>query len=400
MVKAKNHKKNQEDKIEKVEEEAREVYDEAADKFSDFLKGFGKAAKKVPLLVALVLILIGALIGFLAGQEYIQVNSTGSSVNGIPSIEYWYTSNATKLTDTQKQIIEKYTGSSVNAYQSPLRTPLFVYKDKESRVSIEKDVDGVLIAYYLDTKRQNLLTYFVNKCTNENDARACDLIVNSCVQNIDQNACKYNKTASDKLEEIKLKQKQEMYASIPKTDKPVVELFVMSHCPFGKQGMSVLAPVAPLFGDKIDASIKFVNYAMHGPSEREDNTKIYCIEKEQKDKIWTYVSECASKGNYTEDCMKSVGVDVDKVNACINETNKKFNIVAANYPKYPINDAECKKYGVRGSPTLVINGKVISDWRTPEKLKTFICAAFKNPPAECNKKLANTATAPSGGCGH
>ena len=37
----------------------------------------------------------------------------------------------------------------------------------------------------------------------------------------------------------------------PKKEKPEVELFVMSHCPFGTQIEKGMLPVARLLGDKI-----------------------------------------------------------------------------------------------------------------------------------------------------
>ncbi|PKM91920.1 MAG: hypothetical protein CVU81_03280, partial [Euryarchaeota archaeon HGW-Euryarchaeota-1] len=233
---------------------------------------------------------------------------------------------------------------------------------------------------------------------------ACGVILASCAGG-DSNACKYNKTASDVITKLKAEADKKLYASVTKADKPKVEVFVMSHCPYGKVGMAVLAPVATIFGNKIDAEIKFVNYLMHGAIERDDNTKIYCIQKEQKDKLWTY-TDCVSKGTSAEECMKTAGVDATSVATCMNATDTQFNITGTwnaggTYPKYNLNAAECEKYGVQGSPTLVINGQVINgDWRSPEKLKTFICAAFNNPPEEeCGKTLEDTAAAPSGGCG-
>jgi hypothetical protein len=74
-----------------------------------------------------------------------------------------------------------------------------------------------------------------------------------------------------------------------------------------------------------------------------------------------------------------------------------------------------EKYGVGGSPTLVINdtvvvvdsqdcpGKdikctVISDFnRSPEKVKEAICNAFLNSPPECQQNLSSTSTSPGFG---
>jgi hypothetical protein len=39
---------------------------------------------------------------------------------------------------------------------------------------------------------------------------------------------------------------------VPKTDKPVVELFVMAFCPYGVQAEKAMAPVVDLLGKKAD----------------------------------------------------------------------------------------------------------------------------------------------------
>ena len=56
------------------------------------------------------------------------------------------------------------------------------------------------------------------------------------------------------------------------------------------------------------------------------------------------------------------------------------------------------KYGVTGSPTLIINGVDYSGARTSEAYKQAICSAFKTAPAECNQSLSTTGTAASGNC--
>lgn len=62
-----------------------------------------------------------------------------------------------------------------------------------------------------------------------------------------------------------------------KSDKPTVELFVMSYCPYGTQMEKALIPAKELLGDKANISIKFVAYTMHGAKETQENTRQYCI---------------------------------------------------------------------------------------------------------------------------
>ena len=52
--------------------------------------------------------------------------------------------------------------------------------------------------------------------------------------------------------------------NIPKSDKPNIELFVMSYCPFGTQIEKGIIPVLETLGSAIDFRLKFVNYTLHG----------------------------------------------------------------------------------------------------------------------------------------
>lgn len=209
--------------------------------------------------------------------------------------------------------------------------------------------------------------------------------------------------------------------SCNKKDIPNVDVYVMSYCPFGTQAEKWLIPVVNLLWKKINFKVKFVDYAMHGKKEIDENTNQYCIEKEQNDKYIKYLTCFLEKWD-NKNCFKTTNIDTDKLNKCVKETDKKYNItwlfndkstwLNGQYPQYNIHKDENKKYGVQGSPTLVINWiKVQPSSRSPQSYLDTICKAFKNKPAECNKKLSNNAydpmwgwtqngkAAPAGSCG-
>ncbi len=71
-----------------------------------------------------------------------------------------------------------------------------------------------------------------------------------------------------------------------KVEMPVVELFVMSHCPYGTQAVKGIIPAVEALGDKIDFTLRFVNYAMHAEKEVVEQTKQYCIQKDQNDTLF------------------------------------------------------------------------------------------------------------------
>jgi len=211
-----------------------------------------------------------------------------------------------------------------------------------------------------------------------------------------------------------------------KTDKPDVKVFVMSYCPYGLQAQKIYLPVYNLLKDKATMGIYFVNYAMHGKKEIDENLRQYCIQKEQPSKYAAYLG-CFTTGTVGSDgtadfagCLDQALVDKTKLNACVAATDTEFNVTAdyndsstwlsGRYPKFTVNDPENNKYGVQGSPAIIINGKEVSlNSRSPQSFLKAVCDTFTSPPAECDTALSDeqsatgfgkgTATGSSGGCG-
>ena len=194
---------------------------------------------------------------------------------------------------------------------------------------------------------------------------------------------------------------------ITKSDKPKVELFVMSHCPYGTQIEKGIVPVAKALGNKIDFEIKFVNYIMHGETELQDNINQYCIGSGQADKYNDFL-DCFLKSGDSASCVSSTGINKSKLDSCYKATDKKFSLTSdfndkskykGSFPTFNLHDSENNKYGVQGSPTLVINGKQVESNRDSASLLTTICAAFNKTPDECSTKLDSASPAPGFGTG-
>lgn len=193
---------------------------------------------------------------------------------------------------------------------------------------------------------------------------------------------------------------------VTKADKPKVELFVMSYCPFGLQMEKAYLPVMDLLKGKAEMDIKFVSYAMHELKEVEENTRQYCIEKDQNSLYPAYLKCFTASGDF-KSCVGSVGVNQSRMNSCVAEANKQFGIMdqynnkskwlSGRFPVYPIHEDLNQKYGVQGSPTLIINGSPAEVSRSPESVKQAVCASFTNPPAECQQTLSTAPTSPGFG---
>jgi len=212
------------------------------------------------------------------------------------------------------------------------------------------------------------------------------------------------KEETQKTEEEQTPQEGEVAPSIQveKRERPDVKIFVMSYCPFGVQMEKALLPAWKLLKDKADIGIYFVSYIMHGRKEMEENLRQYCIQKEEKDKYLTYLECFVEKGN-SEECVKKAEIDENKLKYCQELTDKEFkiseNFTEQGFPPFNVHKELNEKYGVRGSPTVVINDKEVRVVRSPEGVKRAICEAFLIPPPECEQKLSEETASAGFGAG-
>ena len=201
-------------------------------------------------------------------------------------------------------------------------------------------------------------------------------------------------------------EQQQGLSDIVKTEKPVVEAFIMSHCPYGTQIEKGLIPVIKTLGDKADIQIKFVSYAMHGEKELDEQLRQHCIQEEQTDKYIPYL-ECFLEDDNYERCLDEIKINTRTLATCITATDEEFKVKelfadkstwsGGRYPQFNIHKEENDKYGVKGSPTFVVNGTNISTGRDAASLLATVCAGFETPPAECSTELSSAS--PSAGFG-
>jgi len=194
---------------------------------------------------------------------------------------------------------------------------------------------------------------------------------------------------------------------LPKQAKPVVETFVMSYCPYGTQIQKGLLPVVALLKDKIDFDFKFVNYIMHEKQEIDENLLQYCMNEIDQAKYHEYLG-CFLTSEDSKSCLNSTGINQSEISRCVATADAKYSITAnyqdkstwnGQYPPFDVHKEENEKYGVQGSPTLVINGQVATSARSPQSLLATICSSFEEAPAECNQELSPETPVPGFGEG-
>ena len=199
---------------------------------------------------------------------------------------------------------------------------------------------------------------------------------------------------------------QQTTTDVPKTDKPVVELFVMSHCPYGTQAEKGIIPVVKLLKDKIDFKIRFVYYAMHGDTEIYEQLNQYCIQKEQEDKYLDYL-ECFLEEGEGEACLAEVGIDTTALETCTSAADEEFNVtglfedksswLSGYYPLFNVDKDLNSKYNIGGSPTLIVNGVETKAGRDSASYLQGVCNAFNEQPEECSEELSSTSPSPGFG---
>jgi glutaredoxin len=203
----------------------------------------------------------------------------------------------------------------------------------------------------------------------------------------------------DMTEAEKKVAEEQVAAEIPKSDKPQVDLFVMSFCPYGNKAEDTLKPVYDLLKNKVDFNFHYIVTtsgdtvsSLHGAKEVTENEKEACVLKlAGKDKWFSIVSyvnsKCGADGACFEAGAKTLGINTAQVNACV--ASEGIALMKAN-------EQVSNAAGANGSPTMTINGvetTAVYQYGNSEGYKKAICDSFNAAPEECAKVLASQATA-------
>lgn len=196
-------------------------------------------------------------------------------------------------------------------------------------------------------------------------------------------------------------------ANLTKVDKPLLEAYVVSGCPYGLQmqrAMTDAAKNVPSLAQNI--KVRYIGAisdntitAMHGPEEAAENLRQICIRDEQNSKYWNYISCYVKKAagtmangmpiGDTKTCQATAGIDTAKLNSCVKDANRGLAYAKEDF----VLDS---KYNIQGSPTLILNGTQISEdafgGRSSDSMRNIVCSSYLNPPDFCKTKL-NTAPA-------
>jgi thioredoxin 1 len=188
-------------------------------------------------------------------------------------------------------------------------------------------------------------------------------------------------------------------ANMTKSNRPLLEAFVVSRCPFGLQMQRIMAEIVNKLPQSEDyLKIRYIGSisngtinSMHGDEEAKENLRQICIREEQPTKYWDYIS-CYMKEGKSADCLKASAIDESKLGACMNDTDHGLAYAQKDFDL-------ANKSSITGSPTLVMNGKVVSEFdfasdttngRSPQALKELLCCGFNTQPSFCSQQLNTT----------
>ncbi|VVC03676.1 Uncharacterised protein [Candidatus Burarchaeum australiense] len=220
---------------------------------------------------------------------------------------------------------------------------------------------------------------------------------------------------------------------VVKADKPNVEVFVMSFCPYGQQAENGIGPVANLLANETitvvphfilfgksfcegmvsqgyfasldECQVQSCNVdnatgdwlcSLHGINELREDARQLCVWKNEPLKWWNYVlavnSKCTTAN--VETCWHDAAVEVG-----VNETAVEECFASEGMALVKADAALSSARGISASPTVVVNGATYSGGRSAENFKSAFCAAFNSPPGVCGQTLSNSTAAASGSCG-
>lgn len=188
-----------------------------------------------------------------------------------------------------------------------------------------------------------------------------------------------------------------------KSDKPIVDLYVMSFCPYGNKAEDTMKPVYELLKDDITFNLHFIVSvngttvdSLHGANEVAQDEREACVLKYYGNQDWfdfaTYVNtNCGSTGSCWEAGADALKLDKNIVSTCV---------ASEGVALMKEHEAASNAANASGSPTMIINGTestAVYNYGNSESYKTAICDAFNTAPEACSTVLSSNASTSTGG---
>jgi hypothetical protein len=181
--------------------------------------------------------------------------------------------------------------------------------------------------------------------------------------------------------------------------KKSLDLFVMSHCPYGTKAMLAAKEFSDAFGKDATVSVHYIGdsangqlQSMHGPDEVTDDLREVCAIQHfgQNEKFLDFLA-CRSKDLKADwkDCTGKNGIDADVIQKCVDTEGK--GLLTASFDV-------ASKLKIQSSPTFLVNNRDTFNAQDAAGIAASYCKA--NPGlAACAKQLSAAAPAQAAGGG-
>jgi hypothetical protein len=181
--------------------------------------------------------------------------------------------------------------------------------------------------------------------------------------------------------------------------KKSLDLFVMSHCPYGTKAMLAVKEFADAFGKDAAVSVHYIGdsangklESMHGPDEVTDDLREVCAIQHygQNQKFLDFLA-CRSKDLKADwkDCTGKNGIDAGVIQKCVDSEGN--GLLTASFDV-------ASKLKIQSSPTFLVNNRTTFNAQDAAGIAAQYCKA--NPGlAACSQKLTATAPAQAAGGG-
>ncbi|MEQ1564574.1 MAG: thioredoxin domain-containing protein [Myxococcota bacterium] len=169
-------------------------------------------------------------------------------------------------------------------------------------------------------------------------------------------------------------------ASFPMPDhKAVIDLFVMSQCPYGVEAEKLVTPLKEKLGDALEIKINYIGQtqdgefkSLHGPNEVKGNIAQLCANKQAPAKNLEFIA-CQNEAvkqvaDNWKDCGSSLGLDVAALTTCIDGDEGK-ELLTASF-------ALATEKKARSSPTILVDGAPYKGARRENDLLRSICVTY------------------------
>jgi hypothetical protein len=143
-----------------------------------------------------------------------------------------------------------------------------------------------------------------------------------------------------------------------KKKKVRLDLYVMSHCPYGSRAENLIFPILDKFKDKVDLNLYFIvskkddkYVSLHGPDELDEDLRQISVKSLKPEKVNQYIT-CVNGSKDTEgwkDCLKQIGIDEKAVNDYLS-SGKALQELNNHFERK-------QRLRVDASPTLYINNR-------------------------------------------